>query len=64
MEQGTYSICPLCDEHLRWPDVPEQGVNGVFYEPEALARAHAAEVEAMLAEHVRTHTAQVILDDE
>lgn len=59
---GNYSICPLCDEHLRHPDVDENVWGGTIDETVRLRiAAHHNALEAMLMDHMRIHTARIVL---
>lgn len=59
LASGLYSICPLCMEHIRWPDLPVG-----FYDTEAALQNHYATLEATLTEHLVAHTAEVMLCDD
>lgn len=57
-EPGQYSVCPLCEELIRWPEIPDR-----FYDTEDTLREYFAAHEAALTDHLLTHTAKVVLSD-
>lgn len=56
---GHYAICPLCGDFLRRPELRVG-----FYATEAVLREHYALFEAILEDHLKTHTAEVMLRDD
>ena len=57
---GHYSICPLCDEHIKLPEVPP-APPGIFWEPASMMLALNELHEATLRDHLLGHTAEVVL---
>lgn len=63
-QPGAYSICPLCDELILHPKLDPDSYHGGTTLDEIIQQqvlAYQAELEATLMDHLRTHTAQVIL---
>jgi hypothetical protein len=53
----TRHHCPLCDWHTDDPGPDAEALRVAVY-PEALARQHAAVVEAVIRGHLKTHPAE------